>query len=82
MTIVATIVIGFLVGLAARVIKPGNDRMGIIATTVVGIVGAFVGTYLGQALGLYDVDQAAGFGGGVLGAVVVLFALKMITGRL
>ena len=81
MAIVGTLIIGFIVGLVARFVKPGNDRMGLIATTSVGVGGAFVGTYLGQALGLYEAEQPAGFGGAVLGSVALLFVLKLITGR-
>ena len=81
MGIIGTIVIGFLVGLVARFLKPGDDKMGLIVTTLLGIVGAFVGTYLGQALGVYQVGEPAGFIGAVIGAVIVLAALKMISSR-
>ena len=81
MGIIGTIVIGFLVGLVARFVKSGDDSMGLIMTTILGIVGAFVGSYLGQLLGIYQVGEPAGFIGAVVGAIIVLIVLKMVTGR-
>jgi uncharacterized membrane protein YeaQ/YmgE (transglycosylase-associated protein family) len=81
MGIIGTIVIGFFAGLLARFLKPGDDKMGFIITTMVGIVGAFVGTYLGQSLGIYHVGEPAGFLGAVIGAIIVLALLKFISGR-
>lgn len=81
MGIIGTIVIGFIVGLIARLIKPGNDKMGFIFTTIVGIVGAFLGAYLGQAMGIYQVGEPAGFIGSVIGAILVLALLKLTFGR-
>lgn len=76
MEILGVIVIGFLVGIVARFVKPGNDSKGFIATTFIGIVGAFLGSYLGQLLGIYRVGEAAGFIGAVIGAIIVLAILK------
>ncbi|OYZ13614.1 MAG: transglycosylase [Bdellovibrio sp. 28-41-41] len=76
MGIIGTIIIGFIVGLAARFIKPGDDKMGFWLTAFVGIVGAFVGTYLGQAFGIYHMDEPAGFFGAMLGAIIVLALAK------
>jgi uncharacterized membrane protein YeaQ/YmgE (transglycosylase-associated protein family) len=81
MSIIGTIIIGFLAGLVARFLKPGDDRMGLVLTTIVGIVGALVGHFLGQAMGIYQEGEPAGFIGAVVGAIIVLFALKAITGR-
>lgn len=81
MEIITTILIGFLVGLVARFVKPGEDGMGFIATTVIGITGAFAGSYLGQALGIYRAGETAGFIGSVVGAVVVLAVLRILFGR-
>lgn len=75
MDILATIVIGLLVGLVARLVMPGRQSMGLILTCILGIAGAFVSTYGGQALGLYQPGEAAGFIGAVVGALVLLFAL-------
>ena len=68
----STIIIGLLVGLVARFIKPGDDNMGWIKTILFGIGGSLAATYGGQALGLYQAGQGAGFVGSVVGAVVLL----------
>ncbi|WP_420467873.1 GlsB/YeaQ/YmgE family stress response membrane protein [Panacagrimonas sp.] len=70
--IIGTLVIGFFAGLIARFLKPGDDSMGIIMTSLLGIAGAFAATFLGRTLGLYQDGQAAGFIGAVVGAIVVL----------
>lgn len=72
MGILGTIFIGLIVGLIARFIKPGNDSMGWIMTILLGIGGSIAATYGGQALGLYQAGQTAGFIGAVIGAVVLL----------
>jgi uncharacterized membrane protein YeaQ/YmgE (transglycosylase-associated protein family) len=78
MSILWTILIGFVVGLVARAIKPGDDSMGIIATTIAGVLGALVAGYVGQAMGWYAVGEPAGFIASVIGAIVLLFAWAMI----
>ena len=78
MGIVWTILIGFVAGLIARAIKPGDDSMGIIMTTVVGVVGALAATYLGQAMGWYTAGQGAGFIASVIGAIVLLFIWGLV----
>jgi uncharacterized membrane protein YeaQ/YmgE (transglycosylase-associated protein family) len=78
MGIVSTILIGLIVGLVARLLKPGDDSMGWILTILVGIGGALLATYGGQALGLYQAGQAAGFIGSVIGAVVLLLILNRL----
>ena len=73
MSIIWTIIIGFIAGVIAKLITPGrNEPSGFILTTILGIVGAFVATWLGQALGWYRADQSAGLIGAVVGAVIVL----------
>jgi uncharacterized membrane protein YeaQ/YmgE (transglycosylase-associated protein family) len=81
MSIIGTIIIGFIVGLIARALKPGNDRLGIIMTTLLGIAGAFVARFAGQALGLYTANEPAGWIASVIGAVVLLFVVAMVRGR-
>ena len=74
MSIIWIIIIGFLAGVIARLLSPGpNNPTGFILTTVLGIVGAFLATFLGQAVGWYRADQGAGFIAATIGAVVVLF---------
>jgi uncharacterized membrane protein YeaQ/YmgE (transglycosylase-associated protein family) len=74
-----TIVIGFIVGLIARAIMPGDQKMGIIMTTILGIVGALAAGWAGQALGWYQAGQAAGFIASVVGAIVLLFIVGLVT---
>jgi uncharacterized membrane protein YeaQ/YmgE (transglycosylase-associated protein family) len=81
MHIIGIIVIGFLAGVVAKLLTPGRDPGGFIITTVLGIVGAFVATYLGQAIGWYRADQGAGFIGAVVGAVIVLAIYHAVTRR-
>jgi uncharacterized membrane protein YeaQ/YmgE (transglycosylase-associated protein family) len=81
MTIIWAIIIGFIVGLVAKFLMPGRDPGGFIVTTLLGIVGALVATFLGQALGIYGAGQSAGFIGAVIGAIVVLLVYHMIRGR-
>lgn len=73
MSIIWTIVIGFVAGIIAKLIHPGpNEPSGFILTTLLGIAGAFVATYLGQAVGWYRVGEGAGLIGAVVGALIVL----------
>jgi len=81
MSILGTILIGFIVGLIARAVKPGNDKLGIIMTTLLGIAGAFVARYVGMAMGLYTEGEAAGWIASVIGAVVLLFIYGLVRGR-
>lgn len=81
MGIVWTILIGFLAGLAARALKPGDDSAGIIITTLLGIGGALAATYLGQALGWYRAGEGAGFIASVVGAIALLFIWGFIRAR-
>ena len=72
--IIWIIIIGFLAGLVARFLSPGaNKPSGFILTTVLGIAGAFLATFIGQAIGHYGPEQGAGFITATIGAVVVLF---------
>ena len=73
MSIIWTIIIGFIAGVIAKFLMPGpKEPQGFIMTTILGIVGAFVATFLGQALGWYRADEGAGFIGAIVGAVIVL----------
>jgi uncharacterized membrane protein YeaQ/YmgE (transglycosylase-associated protein family) len=81
MTIIWAIIIGFIVGIVAKFLMPGRDPGGFIVTALLGIVGALVATFLGQAMGVYAAGQSAGFIGAVIGAIVVLFVYHLIRGR-
>ena len=74
-------VIGFVVGLIARAILPGTQSLGIILTAVLGIAGAFLAGFAGQAMGLYAPGQPAGFIASVVGAIVLLFIVGLIKGK-
>ncbi len=79
MGIIWTIIIGFVAGLIAKWIMPGrNEPSGFILTTILGIVGAFVASYLGRALGWYEPGEGAGFIGAVVGAIILLVAYRAI----
>lgn len=82
MGIIWTIIIGFVAGVIAKFIMPGpNEPSGFILTTILGIVGAFVATWLGQQIGWYYADEGAGLIGATVGAIIVLFIYGMIAGR-
>lgn len=78
MGIISMIVVGFIVGLLARAIMPGDQKLGIILTVILGIIGAVVAGYLGAALGLYQPGEGAGWIGSIVGAIIVLFIYGMI----
>src|SRR5687767_10435191 len=80
MGIIWTIIIGFLAGVIAKFIMPGkNEPSGFILTTILGIIGAVVASYLGQALGWYAPGEGAGLIGAVVGAIIVLFIWGLIS---
>jgi uncharacterized membrane protein YeaQ/YmgE (transglycosylase-associated protein family) len=82
MGILWTILIGFIAGVLAKFITPGdNEPSGFILTTILGIVGAFVATYLGQALGWYNAGEGAGLIGATVGAIIVLLIWGAIASR-
>lgn len=81
MEILWAIIIGFIVGLLARMIMPGRDPGGILVTTLVGIAGALIATFLGRSMGWYGADQSAGFLASIVGAIVLLAVFRMFRGR-
>jgi uncharacterized membrane protein YeaQ/YmgE (transglycosylase-associated protein family) len=78
MEILLTVVVGFVVGVVARFAMPGDQPMGWIATTLLGIGGAFLGGLGGQALGLYKIGEPVGWIGAVIGAVILLLIYRMV----
>jgi uncharacterized membrane protein YeaQ/YmgE (transglycosylase-associated protein family) len=83
MSILWTIIIGFVAGVIAKFLLPGNkyEPSGFILTTLLGIVGAFVATYLGQAIGWYREGDSAGFIGAIVGAIIILVVWGLIAPR-
>lgn len=79
MGLIVTLIVGFVVGLIARAIMPGNQSMGLIMTTILGIVGSLLASYGGAALGLYPAGSPVGWIASVIGAIIVLFLYGMIT---
>ena len=81
MSILGWILFGFVAGLIARAIMPGRDPIGLIGTTILGIVGALAAGWLGQAFGWYRPDEGAGLISATLGAVLVLSIYHALSGR-
>ena len=81
MEIIGTIIIGLIVGVIAKLIMPGRDPGGFIVTILLGIAGAFVGTFVGRALGLYETGEAAGFIMSLFGAILLLAIYRMVVKR-
>jgi uncharacterized membrane protein YeaQ/YmgE (transglycosylase-associated protein family) len=76
------ILIGFVAGVIAKFVHPGpNEPSGFILTTILGIVGAFVATYIGQALGWYQPGQGAGLAGAIVGALIILIVWSAVARR-
>jgi uncharacterized membrane protein YeaQ/YmgE (transglycosylase-associated protein family) len=76
--LIATIVVGFIVGVIAKLIMPGKENMGFIATMLLGIVGSLAATYAGIAIGWYQAGEGAGWIGSVIGAFVVLWIYQKV----
>jgi uncharacterized membrane protein YeaQ/YmgE (transglycosylase-associated protein family) len=79
--LLATIIIGFIVGVIAKLIMPGKENMGFIVTTLLGIAGSLVATYVGQAIGWYEAGQGAGWIGSIVGAFVLLWIYQKLMSR-
>ena len=78
MSIVWTILIGFVVGLLAKMLTPGRDPSGFFITAVIGIAGSLLATFGGQALGLYHAGEPAGFIGSLVGAIILLVIYHLV----
>jgi uncharacterized membrane protein YeaQ/YmgE (transglycosylase-associated protein family) len=81
MHIIGTIIIGLLVGIVAKLLMPGKDPGGFIITTLLGIAGAFIARYIGQAAGWYGPTEPAGFIASVIGAILLLLVYRLAFGR-
>jgi uncharacterized membrane protein YeaQ/YmgE (transglycosylase-associated protein family) len=81
MSIIWTILIGFIVGIVAKFLMPGRDPAGFFITALIGIAGSIIATYLGRFMGFYQVGESAGFVAAVVGAIILLFLYRMVTGK-
>lgn len=79
--LLGTIIIGFIAGLIARAIHPGDDKAGFLVTTALGIIGAFVANFIGRAIGWYGPNDAAGLIGSVVGAIIILVIYNFVRKR-
>ena len=81
MAILSTILVGLVVGVIAKLLMPGKDPGGFIVTILLGIAGAFIGTYLGEALGWYKTGQPAGWIMSIIGAMILLLLYRLLFKR-
>ena len=78
MSIIWTILIGFVVGLIAKMLTPGRDPTGFFITAAIGIAGSLLATFGGQALGLYQAGEPAGFVGSLIGSIILLVIYHLV----
>ena len=78
MSIIWAILIGFVVGIVAKMLTPGRDPSGFFITAAIGIAGSLTATYLGRAMGWYATGETAGFLGALVGSIVLLLAYRMV----
>ncbi|CAN7696949.1 GlsB/YeaQ/YmgE family stress response membrane protein [Paraburkholderia sp. SIMBA_054] len=81
LSLIGTIVVGLIVGLIARALKPGDDSMGWIMTIIIGIAGSLIAGYVGRALGWYQPGQAAGWIASIIGAIILLVIYHLVRRR-
>jgi len=81
LSILWTVLIGFVVGVIAKLLHPGKENMGIIVTTVLGIAGSLIATFLGRLVGFYKEGEAAGFFMALIGAIVLLVVFSLVKGK-
>lgn len=81
MGIIWTLLIGFVVGLLAKMLTPGRDPSGFFVTAAIGVAGSLLATFGGQALGWYRAGEPAGFIGSLIGAIILLVMYHVITRR-
>jgi uncharacterized membrane protein YeaQ/YmgE (transglycosylase-associated protein family) len=79
--LLVTIIVGFIVGVIAKLVMPGKENMGLIVTTLLGIAGSVIATYAGQAIGWYEAGEGAGWIGSIVGAFVLLWIYQKFTSR-
>lgn len=80
-SIIGTIIVGFVVGLLARALKPGNDKLGLVMTSVLGIAGSFGASWLGRQMGWYAPGDTAGWIASIIGAVLLLVIYSLVKSK-
>ncbi len=80
-SLIGTLLVGLVVGLLARALKPGDDRLGWIMTALLGVAGSFLASYLGLAIGWYQQGEAAGWIASVAGAMLLLGLYGLVKGK-
>ena len=80
-SLLGTLIVGLVVGLLARALKPGRDHLGWIMTMLLGVAGSFLATYAGMALGWYEQTEAAGWIASVVGAMTLLAMFSLMKGK-
>ncbi len=78
MVIIGTLIVGLVAGVIAKLLMPGKDPGGCIITILLGIAGAFIATYLGKFLGIYQPGETAGFIGAVIGSLIILWLYRIL----
>ncbi|MBB1653409.1 MULTISPECIES: GlsB/YeaQ/YmgE family stress response membrane protein [Delftia] len=81
MSLIGTLIVGLVVGLLARALKPGDDSLGWIMTILLGVAGSFLASYVGVAMGWYEAGQPAGWIASIVGAVVILFIYGLVRSK-
>ncbi|ABM33399.1 GlsB/YeaQ/YmgE family stress response membrane protein [Paracidovorax citrulli] len=80
-SLIGTLLVGLVVGLLARALKPGDDKLGWIMTSLLGVAGSFLATYVGVAMGWYQQGEAAGWIASIVGAIVLLVIYGMVRSK-
>lgn len=81
MSILGTLFVGLIVGLLARALKPGDDKLGWIMTILLGVAGSFLASYVGVAMGWYQQGEAAGWIASIVGAIALLFVYALVKSK-
>lgn len=81
MSIIGTLLVGLIVGLLARALKPGDDKLGWIMTILLGVAGSFIASYVGVAMGWYQQGETAGWIASIVGAIILLFIYGMVKSK-
>ena len=81
MALLYMFIIGLVIGAVAKFLMPGRDPGGFIITSVIGVIGSFLASYIGQTLGLYRIGEPSGFIASVLGSMLLLLIYRVIAGR-